>query len=49
MLHSHSALDYVDRGHHSLEVIVLLLALQIKFPGKITLLRGNHELANINK
>ncbi|CAJ0929013.1 unnamed protein product, partial [Mesorhabditis belari] len=41
--------DYVDRGRHSLEVILLLLAMRIEFPKKVYLLRGNHELANINK
>ncbi|KAK6740118.1 hypothetical protein RB195_008534 [Necator americanus] len=41
--------DYVDRGRHSLEVIMLLLALRIQFPKKVYLLRGNHELSNINR
>uniref|UniRef100_A0A0K0DG97 Serine/threonine-protein phosphatase n=1 Tax=Angiostrongylus cantonensis TaxID=6313 RepID=A0A0K0DG97_ANGCA len=41
--------DYVDRGRHSLEVILLLLSLRIQFPRKVYLLRGNHELSNINR
>jgi protein phosphatase len=40
--------DYVDRGNHSLETICLLMALKIKFPDKIHLLRGNHEDKWIN-
>lgn len=41
--------DYVDRGNHSLETMCLLLALKVKFPEKITLLRGNHEDRWINQ
>ncbi|KAJ1629237.1 hypothetical protein T492DRAFT_840965 [Pavlovales sp. CCMP2436] len=32
-----------DRGWHSLEVMVLLLALKIRHPARIFLLRGNHQ------
>jgi diadenosine tetraphosphatase ApaH/serine/threonine PP2A family protein phosphatase len=41
--------DYVDRGAHSVPVIVLLLALLCKHPSTIFLLRGNHEFAHINR
>ncbi len=40
--------DFVDRGTHSLETICLLMALKIKFPNQIHLLRGNHEDRWIN-
>ena len=41
--------DYVDRGPNGLECMFLLMALKIKHPDQIWMLRGNHECAAINR
>ena len=36
-------------GHHSVEVVTLLLALKVRYRDRITILRGNHESRQITQ
>jgi protein phosphatase len=35
--------DFIDRGTHPLEVLLLIYALLVKYPSHVHLIRGNHE------
>jgi serine/threonine-protein phosphatase 4 catalytic subunit len=41
--------DFVDRGNNSVETFLLLLALKVRYPERITLIRGNHESRQITQ
>lgn len=40
--------DYVDRGPHGTECLLLLYSIKLHFPESIYLLRGNHENKALN-
>lgn len=39
----------MDRGHHSIECLLLLFALKVRYPDRICLIRGNHESRQITQ
>ena len=41
--------DFVDRGINGVETFMLLITLKVKYPKRITLLRGNHETRQISQ
>ncbi len=41
--------DFVDSGFNSFKTFLLLLALKVRYPDRITLIRGNHETRQITQ
>ncbi|EME28778.1 protein phosphatase [Galdieria sulphuraria] len=41
--------DFVDRGYNSVETLLLLLALKVRFPDRVALIRGNHESRQVTQ
>lgn len=41
--------DYIDRGQFSVETMLLLMCIKMRYPENFVLLRGNHETKLINR
>ncbi|EAS04969.2 ser/thr phosphatase family protein (macronuclear) [Tetrahymena thermophila SB210] len=41
--------NYINKGHYSIECFSYLIALKLRYPSRITLLRGSHETTSTSK
>jgi len=41
--------DYVDRGYYSVETVCMIVSLKVRWPDRISIIRGNHESRQITQ